>query len=127
MARRVPDGITVNAVSPGSAPGRGFGRDAPGFMRTVMMPFMKVVGPFVGMAGSIEAAARRYVEAAEFADDQTGHFYATADRKKLVGPMGIQTWPEYFTDEASQEAGFAAVVRLTGVGFPEDLSHYHSA
>ncbi len=126
LARRVPGGIRVNAVSPGSAPASGFGRDAPVLMRTVMMPVMKLIGPFVGMAGSIESAARRYVEAAEFTNDQSGHFYATADRKKLVGAMGIQRWPAYFTDESSQEAGFAAVERLTGVAFPEDLRHYQS-
>ncbi len=62
----------------------------------------------------------RYLDAADRRDDETGHFYATADRKKLVGPVGIQTWPEYFIDEPSQEAGFEAVVNLTGVGFPDE-------
>ena len=46
----------------------------------------------------------------------TGHFYATAHKKKLVGPVGIQTWPEYFTDEGGQEACFQAMMDLTGVG-----------
>ena len=59
----------------------------------------------------------------ELGDDETGHFYATAHRKKLVGPVGIQTWPEHFTDEGSQEAGFDAVVRLTGTQFPAQASH----
>ncbi len=74
------------------------------------------------MAGSIETGARRYLDAADLTDDETGHFYATAHRKKLVGPVGIQTWPKYFTDQVSQEAGFEAVVKLTGVRFPDSVS-----
>jgi len=41
--------------------------------------------------------------------------------------MGIQIWPEYFTDESSQEDGFEAVVKLTGVGFPEEVSRATTA
>jgi len=122
LSRRLPAGVTVNAVSPGSAPSSSFGRDAPFMMRMVMLPMMKIVGPLMGMAGSIEPAARRYLDAADLGDKETGNFYATADLKKLVGPVGIQTWPKYFTDEASQEAGFEAVVRLTGVGFPDTVN-----
>ena len=121
LSRKLPAGMTVNAVSPGSAPASSFGRDAPLMMRVFMMPMMKLMGPFMGMAGSIEVAARRYLDAADLGATETGHFYATAHRKKLVGPVGIQTWPEYLTDEVSQEAGFDAVVKLTGVGFPETV------
>ena len=122
LSRRLPSGVTVNAVSPGSAPGSSFARNAPLMMRMIMLPMMKIIGPFMGMAGSTESAARRYLDAADLGDDETGHFYATADRKKLVGPVGIQTWPSYFIDEPSQEAGFEAIVKLTGVAFPEPLS-----
>lgn len=122
LSRRLPKGMTVNAVSPGSAPSSRFTRDAPLWMRLFMMPVMKIVGPLMGMAGSVESAARRYLDAADLGGDKTGHFYATAHRKKLVGPMGIQTWPAYFTDEVSQEAGFEAVVKLTGVELPEEVS-----
>lgn len=111
--------MTVNAVSPGSAPSSGFARDAPFFMRALLVPALKVVGPLMGMAGSLETASRRYLEAADLDDDATGHFYATAHRKRMVDPVGIQTWPDYFTDHDSQEAGFEAVVRMTGVPFPE--------
>ena len=117
LARKLPRGMTVNAVSPGAAPGSNFGRDA-GFGMAVMMTFMKVVGPLIGMAGSLKAAGRRYVDALDFGRDVTGHFYATEHRKKLVGPMARQTWPEHFLDRASQEAAFEAVVQLTGTPFP---------
>ena len=122
LSRKLPRGMTVNAVLPGSAPSSGFGRDAPFLMRVFMLPIMKIVGPLMGMAGSIESGARRYLDAADLGDNETGHFYATAHHTKLVGPVGIQNWPEYFTDEAAQEAGFAAVVKLTGVGLPEASS-----
>ena len=104
LARRLPEGITVNAVSPGSTPGTGFARNAPAALRYLMLPAMKIVGPLMGMAGSTEQAARRYLDAADYADHETGHFYATAHRKKLVGPVGIQTWPAYISDERLQEA-----------------------
>ena len=122
LARRLPPGITVNAVSPGAALATSFGRDASAMMRIVMIPMMKALGPLLGMAGPTDKAARRYLDATHFSDDETGHFYATAHRKKLVGPMGIQTWPDYFTDERGQEAAFDAMVKLTGVGFPEGVS-----
>ncbi len=122
LSRKLPTGMTANAVSPGSAPASGFARNTPLMMRIFMMPLMKIVGPLIGMAGPIESAARRYLDAADLGEQETGHFYATADRKKLVGPVGIQTWPEYFVDEAGQEAGFEAVVKMTGVTFPDSAS-----
>ena len=118
LSRKLPKGMTVNAVSPGSNLSTSFGRDAPTAMRLIMMPMMKLLGPMMGMNGSIDKGARRYLDAAEYADGDTGHFYATAKRRKLVGPIGIQTRPDYFTDHASQEAAFDALVALTGVGLP---------
>lgn len=118
LAWRLPEGITVNAVSPGSTPGTGFARNAPAALRYLMLPAMKIVGPLMGMAGSIEQAARRYLDAADYADHETGHFYATAHRKKLVGPVGIQTWPAYLSDERLQEAALAAVVKAAATPMP---------
>ncbi len=122
LSRKLPAGMTVNAVSPGSVPGTNFARNASWMVRLLMVPMMKIVGPLMGMAGSIESAAARYVVAADFGDDETGHFYASESRKKLVGPMVIQTWPEYFTDLTSQEAGFQAVVNLTKLPFPVSVN-----
>jgi len=110
--------MTVNAVSPSSPPSSGFARDASLFMR-VMMPVLKLVRPLMGMTGTLEAAAGRYVEAVDLGDGDTGHFYATTHPRKAVGPVAIQTNPDYFTDRESQEAGFEAVVKMTGVPFPE--------
>ncbi len=117
LGRRLPQGMTANAVSPGSAPGSNFARGA-GFSMKVMMAFMKVLGPMMGMAGSLEAAARRYVDALAFDDDENGQFYATAHPKKLVGPMGRQTGFKHFGDVSLQEAAFEAVVRMTDAPAP---------
>jgi hypothetical protein len=77
-----------------------------------------MIRPMMGMDGPNEPAARRYLDAAGFGDDQTGGFYATEHRKKGVGEMAIQTWPEHFTDQDSQEIGFDTVVKMTGFPFP---------
>jgi NAD(P)-dependent dehydrogenase (short-subunit alcohol dehydrogenase family) len=116
LARRLPDGMTVNAVSPGANAQTSFARGGSAAMRLVMVPAMKLVGPLFGMNGPIDQGARRYLDAAEYDDSRSGAFYATAHRRKAVGPVAVQTWPKYFVDEDAQEAGFEAVVRLTGVG-----------
>lgn len=72
----------------------------------------------MGMNGPIDKGARRYLDAAEYADDETGHWYAAAKRRKLVGPVEVQTWPDCFVDEGAQEDELRAVVALTGVGVP---------
>ena len=118
LARRLPAGMTVNAVSPGAALDTSFARNANAMMKAVMLPMMKLLGPMMGMAGSTESGARRYLDAAELGQDQTGLFFATAHRKKLVGPMGVQTWPAYFANSEGQEASLEALVRLTGAGLP---------
>ena len=117
LARKLPAGMTVNAVSPGANLSTSFARDASAPMR-LMMPVMKLLGPLMGMNGSIDKGARRYLDAAEYADDDTGHFYATANRKKLTGPVAVQTWPDYFTDEAAQDVAFDGMVALSGVSVP---------
>lgn len=121
LAKKLPDGITVNAVSPGAVLETSFGRDAPAAMRYIMMPVMKLLGPVMAMNGPIEDGVSRYVAAADYTDDQSGHFYATAHRRKLVGPVGVQTWPETLIDPALQEAGLQAMVQLTAVDLPAGL------
>ena len=119
LARRLPNGMTVNAVSPGANVSTSFGRDAPLAMRAMMIPAMKLLGPLLGMNGPVDRGARRYLDAAEYGADDTGHFYATAHRRKAVGPVAVQTWPDHLADEKTQQAGFEATVRLTGVGAPD--------
>ncbi len=118
LSRRLPPGMAVNCVSPGSAPGSNFARNAPAPMK-LMMTMMKIVGPLVKMGGSVREGAARYLAALEWSEEESGHFYATAHRKELVGPLSVQLWPEYFVDEELQEAGFRAVEIMTRVECPQ--------
>ncbi|MCH8899557.1 MAG: SDR family NAD(P)-dependent oxidoreductase [Acidobacteria bacterium] len=116
LSRQLPDGMVVVAVSPGSAPGTSFGRHMPVWMRVLMLPMMKLVGPLFGMAGSVAQGAQRYVDAGDFATDASGKFWASPPGK-AVGPLEVQA-QDQFSDEKLQEAAWRSVVRLTGVGMP---------
>lgn len=118
LARELPAGMTVNAVSPGAVLSTAFARDAPAWMRVVMLPVMKLVGPLVGMSGSVGEAAQRYVDAVGFGPEVNGAFFATAHRKKAVGPMAEQRWPEALLDERLQAAALHAMVAMTGHAGP---------
>ncbi len=121
LSRRLLPGTTVNAVSPGGTADTGFGRDASAAMRLIMIPMLRLAGSLMGMNGSVSAAAARYLEAEALPDDATGHFYATAHPRKVVGPVAPQTSPPFFLDERGQEAALAALVRITGVDLPAKL------
>ena len=114
LSRRLPDGMVVVAVSPGSAPGTTFARNMSAPMRLLMIPMMKVVGPLFGMAGPVAQGAQRYVDAGDFAGDASGKFWASPPGK-AVGPLEVQT-QSHFADETLQEAAWDSVVRLTGAG-----------
>ena len=122
LSRRLPEGMSVNAVSPGANLSTSFSRNVSFPMRAIMIPAMKLFGPILGTNGPVERGARRYLDVAEYSSQKSGHFYATSNRWKVVGPVAVQTWPKYLTDETAQEAGFEAVVRLTGVGAPSGRS-----
>ncbi|MEM9070155.1 MAG: SDR family NAD(P)-dependent oxidoreductase [Myxococcota bacterium] len=118
LAAKLPAGMTVNCVSPGANLATSFARDAPAAMKLVMLPMMKLLGGMMGMNGPIEDGAKRYLDAAERDDEDTGNFYATAHPKRLVGPVGLQEdFPQFF-DPDGPNAAFAALVSLTGVDYP---------
>ena len=51
-----------------------------------MLPIMKFIGPIVGMAGPISEAGKRYLDAANYADDVSGKFFASSPNK-FVGKL----------------------------------------
>jgi NAD(P)-dependent dehydrogenase (short-subunit alcohol dehydrogenase family) len=110
LAQRLPDGVTVNAVSPGSAPGTDAGRNANFFMRRIMMPVMKRAPKRLGMAASVPLAARRYVDATEFGPEVTGNFFASAP-KKMTGPLH-RVELDHVLDRASRDAAWNATVAV---------------
>lgn len=108
LSRKLPTGITVNAVSPGSVPTTSFVRNMPFLMRHLMAPVMRLMG----MAGPVADAARRYIDAGDFNDNTSGHFFASPPGK-VVGKLEIQTTP-HFLNQANQDAWWNVLVRLTG-------------
>ena len=108
LARRLPEGMTVNAVSPGSAPDTDAGRNANFFMKFVLIPMFKLVP---GQSQSVETAAARYLEVGR-RGDVTGAFFASAPRK-VTGPIEIVELP-HLSDEERQKAGWAATVKVAG-------------
>ena len=117
LANRLPEGMTVNAVSPGSAPDTDAGRNAEGFLKYVMLPAFKFAPKRLGMGAPVSAAANRYIEVAGYDDDVSGQFFASAP-KKMTGPIEAMQ-QTHIHDEASQEAAWSAVVRVSGgVDYP---------
>ena len=111
LASKLPDGMTVNAVSPGSVPDTNFARHQGWMTRTVMFPMMKLMPKSMGMAGTLEDAARRYLDASSFSPEVSGEFFASAPGK-LTGPLEVQTTP-HFLDTKNQQASWAMLTRLS--------------
>jgi len=114
LARKLPDGMTVNAVSPGSTPGTNADRSAPFLMKKVLMPVFKFVP---GMSHTVQDGAGRYLEAADFGPDQTGQFYASKP-KKMTGPLH-QIEMDHFDNPEAQRALWNATSKVSGgIGYP---------
>ena len=114
LARRLPSGMAVYAVSPGGATATKVVRNAGPLLKYVFIPIVNLIP---GMNQTPETAARRYLQASEFGTDVSGQFFASA-QGKFTGPIEAQCHP-HLHDRASQEAAWQAVVNVSGV----DLSH----
>ncbi len=99
LAHSLPTGMTVNAVSPGSTPETNAARNAPFYMRRLMMPMFKLMP---GMSHSVAEGAGRYLEVAGYGDDITGKFFASPP-KKMVGPL-VEIRMDHLDNPAAQRA-----------------------
>ncbi len=114
LAGRLPRGMTVNAVSPGSTPDTNAIRNAPFFMRYLMIPMFKLVP---GMSHSIDKGAGRYLEVAGYGPDITGKFFASKP-KKMTGPL-VEIQMDHFNNPAGRQALWNVTSRSArGVGYP---------
>ena len=113
LARRLPPGMAVYAVSPGSAPDTKAVRNLGPVMKSLMIPLVKLIP---GMSQTPETAARRYLQASEFGTDVSGQFFGSAP-KKLTGPIEAMRHP-HLHDRANQEAAWQAVVKVSGTDVP---------
>jgi len=119
LARRLPSGMAVYAVSPGGATATKVVRSAGFALRYLMIPIVNLIP---GMNQTPETAARRYLQASEFGTDVSGQFFASA-QGKFSGPIEVQRQP-HLHDRASQEAAWQAVVKVSGadLSFAPSLS-----
>ena len=112
LARRLPSGMAVYAVSPGAATDTKVVRNAGPALKYLFIPIVNLIP---GMNQTPETAARRYLQASEFGTDVSGQFFASA-QGKFTGPIEAQRHP-HLHDRASQEAAWQAVVKVSGVDF----------
>ena len=112
LARRLPSGMAVFAVSPGAATATEVGRNAGLLVKYLMIP---IVSHIPGMNQTPETAARRYLQVAQFRTDLSGQFFASA-KGKFTGPIEAQRQP-HLLDRASQEAAWDAVAKVSVLDF----------
>jgi len=109
LARRLPAGMGVYAVSPGAATATEVVRSASPALRYLFIPIVNLIP---GMNQTPETAARRYLQASEFGTDLSGQFFASA-QGKFTGPIEAQRQP-HLHDRASQEGAWQAIVKVSG-------------
>ena len=119
LARRLPSGMAVYAVSPGGATATNVVRSAGPMLKYLFIPIVNLIP---GMNQTPETAARRYLQASEFGTDVSGQFFASA-QGKFSGPIEVQRHP-HLHDGANQEAAWQAVVNVSGVDFRGVLPHF---
>lgn len=116
LARRLPSGMAVYAVSPGASNATNVARNAGPLLKYLMIPIVNLVP---GMNQTPEVAASRYLQASEFGTDVSGQFFASA-QGKFSGPMEVQLQP-HLLDGASQEAAWQAIANVSGVNLSPAL------
>ncbi len=117
LARRLPSGMAVYAVSPGGATATKVVRNAGPALKYLFIPLANLIP---GMNQTPETAARRYLQASEFGTDVSGQFFASA-QGKFSGPIEAQRQP-HLHDRTSQEAAWQAVVSVSGVDWSNPAS-----
>src|SRR5271155_37918 len=117
LARRLPSGMAVYAVSPGAATDTKGVRNAGPALKYLFIPIANLIP---GMNQTPETAARRYLQASEFGADVSGQFFASA-AGKFSGPIEAMRHP-HLHDRASQETAWQAVVKVSGVDFSNPAS-----
>ena len=111
LSKKLPDGMRVFAISPGSVPATNFARNQSFMLRRIMIPLMNSpLGKVMGMAGPVSAAALRYISAVELPGETSGKFYASPPGK-MIGIPEVQN-TELLNDISKREAAWNVIVRL---------------
>jgi hypothetical protein len=112
LSKKLLNGMTVNAVSPGAVTATNFARDMSWPMRNIMMPLMKTLGPLMGMDGPVSEAGKRYLDVSQYGKEESGKFFASPP-KKLIGKLQEQH-TTLLQDQAKQEEGYKLIVEMAG-------------
>ncbi|CAB3970337.1 Serine 3-dehydrogenase [Burkholderia cenocepacia] len=112
LARRLPSGMAVYAVSPGAATATNVSRQASLAVKYLFIPIANLIP---GMNQTPETAAGRYIQASKFGTEVSGQFFASA-QGKFSGPIEAQRH-RHLLDGANQEAAWQAVVNVSGVNW----------
>lgn len=112
LARRLPSGMAVYAVSPGAATATNVSRQASLAVKYLFIPIANLIP---GMNQTPETAAGRYIQASKFGTEVSGQFFASA-QGKFSGPIEAQLHP-HLVDGANQEAAWQAVVNVSGINW----------
>ncbi|MEL6343450.1 MAG: SDR family NAD(P)-dependent oxidoreductase [Myxococcota bacterium] len=113
LSSRLPKGMAVYAVSPGTTPNTGAVRNQPWLVRNVVMPLMAgPLGRWTGISHSLADAVGRYVEAMAWGTERSGQTWASMSGK-TTGPMAQMTQP-HLQDRRSVEATWTMLRQLTG-------------
>jgi NAD(P)-dependent dehydrogenase (short-subunit alcohol dehydrogenase family) len=114
LADFLPEGVTVNVVSPGSTPDTNAIKNAPFYMRYFMVPMFKLIP---GMSHSVGVGASRYLEATEFGDEVSGRFFASPP-KKMTGTL-VEMEYDHLDHPAGSSALWNVTSRLAGdISYP---------
>lgn len=114
LAERLPEGMTVVAVSPGSTPDTNAVRNAPFLMKRVLLPIFKIMP---GMSHTVTDGAGRYVDAADFGTEQNGKFFASAP-KKMNGSLHEVQLDHFDNPDAQKALWNVTSAAAGGVGYP---------
>ena len=107
LARRLPSGMAVYAVSPGAATDTKVVRNAGPALKYLMIPIVNLIP---GMNQTPETAARRYLQASEFGTDVSGN-----SSPRLKGSSQAQLSAAPPTPPRSRQPGSRVAGRRQGL------------
>ncbi len=112
LNEKLPEGIRVFAISPGSVPSTNFARHQSFLMRNVLLPLMSTVGRFMSAAGPVSSASERYISSVKMPDENSGKFYASP-AGKMIGTLTEQK-TAYLADGNMKFSAWNTIVKLSG-------------
>ena len=112
LANKLPKGIRVFTISPGSVPNTNFARNQSFVFRKILMPLMVSLGSILGTAAPVSAGANRYLSALDLPDTDNGKFFASPPGK-MIGELTEQK-TEYLVDETKRKSAWNTIVKLSG-------------